>query len=243
MGWLGWLRGGSEELGFDDLVKRVAEAIAKLARYAERGRVAFPADVTVRIAVGEGSVDLIRGFVEKPELDAAVGAALANTADCAPDALPVREYEVVAANTTAITVREGSPRVWQLEVDGGDLSGRVLSLPAGRKEARFGRGEWHGADQHVRNDLVVSESSEFVSRRAGRLTHVGHQLEVEALDQEDSLFVCRPSGEAFRPARTAKGRAALREGDVIELRDGLGRAVRLIVRRHRVEESDDGPDA
>ena len=50
MGWLGWLRGGSEELGFDDLVKRIAEAIAKLARYAERGRVAFPADVTVRIA-------------------------------------------------------------------------------------------------------------------------------------------------------------------------------------------------
>ena len=35
----------------------------------------------------------------------------------------------------------------------------------------------------------------------------------------------------------------LAEGDVIELRDGLGRAVRLIVRRHRIEESDGGADA
>ncbi len=243
MGWLGWLRGGSEELGFDDLVKRIAEAIAKLARYADRGRVALPVDVTVRIAVGEGSVSVIRGFVDGPELDAAVGAALANAVNCAEDALPVREYEIVAADVTAITAREGSPRVWQLEIEGGDLSGRVLSLPLGRKEARFGRGEWHGADQHVRNDLVVCESSEFVSRRAGRLSQVGHRLEVEALDQEDSLYVCRPSGEALRPARTAKGRAALREGDVIELRDGLARAVRLIVRRHRVEESDGGADA
>lgn len=243
MGWLGWLRGGSEELGFDDLVKRVAEAIGALARYAERGRVVFPADVTVRVAVGEGSVDLVRGFVDGPELDRAVGAALANAANCAEDALPAREYEVVAADATAITVREGSPRVWQLEIGGGDLSGRVLSWPPGRKEARFGRGEWHGADQHVRNDLVVCESSEFVSRRAGRLTQVGHQLEVEALDQEDSLHVCRASGETLRPARTAKGRAALREGDAIELRDGLGRAVRLIVRRRRVEESDGGADA
>ena len=44
MGWLGWLRGGSEELGFDDLVKRVAEALAKLARYVELGLLDEAAD-------------------------------------------------------------------------------------------------------------------------------------------------------------------------------------------------------
>lgn len=38
MGWLGWLRGGSDEL----------------ARYAERGRVAFPAEVAAILARREG---------------------------------------------------------------------------------------------------------------------------------------------------------------------------------------------
>jgi hypothetical protein len=70
-----------------------------------------------------------------------------------------------------------------------------------------------------------------VSRRAGRLWRAGPGFEIEALDQGDGLVVRRAAGEAIRPARTARGRLAVRDGDAIELGDGHGRAVRLVVRR------------
>lgn len=228
----GWLLGGSDELGWDDLVRRTVEAIRKLAHHAERGRVAFPPDVTVRIETGPASVEVIRGFVDKPDFDQSVGAALANASDCPADVLPRRDYEVVASEgRTIVRAAPGVTRVWSLVVDGGDRSGRTLALPGGHKDARFGRGEWHGPDRHVPNDLVVCETTEFVSRRAGRISHVGHNLEVEALDQGDALVVRRENGEVIRPARTARGRVPIREGDVIELGDGGGNTLRLTVRR------------
>lgn len=231
MGLLGWIRGGSDELGWDDLVRRVVEAVAKLARYGEHGRVAFPPDVEVQIGVAEGSVEVIRGFVDKPELDQAVGAALANRCDCDARSLPSRQYLVAAAAQTSVVAVEGAPRVWELEIGGGDLDGRVLAIPAGRKEVRLGRGEWHGTDATTRNDLVVCEETDFVSRRAARITFAGHHPEIESLDQGDTLTVRRAGGDAIRPARTARGRAALEAGDTIELGDGRARVVRLVLRR------------
>ena len=57
MGWLSDLwKGGSDELGWDDLVRRVVEGVAALKRYGARGEIVFPGEVTVRITVGEGSV-------------------------------------------------------------------------------------------------------------------------------------------------------------------------------------------
>ncbi|HEY3358212.1 MAG TPA: FHA domain-containing protein [Polyangia bacterium] len=228
---LRWLRGGSDELGWDDLVRRVADEVARLGRYGARGQVSFPPEVNVRITVAEGSLEVIRGFVGRPELDREVEAALANRCDCAPADLPLREYAVAAGAATAITVTEGAARAWELLIEGGDLAGRSVRLPPGQAEARFGRGEWHGPDQHVRNDLVVAQRTEYVSRRAGRLLRAGHVLEVEPLDQGDGLVVRRAAGEALRPARTASGRVPVRAGDVIELGDGHGRAVRLVLRR------------
>jgi hypothetical protein len=60
---------------------------------------------------------------------------------------------------------------------------------------------------------------------------VGHQLEVTALDQGDLLVVRRSTGEALRPARTARGRVTVRAGDAIELGDGKDAVVRLVVHR------------
>jgi hypothetical protein len=232
MPWLpDWLRGGSDELGWDDLIRRVTEAIAPLAAYAARGQVIFPAEVVVRITTDEGRVGLVREFLEKPEFDREVDAALANRFDCATSELPTRDYVVSAADRTTIAAGEGAPKVWEIEINGGDLAGTTLALPSGRSEIRFGRGEWHGPDHHIRNDLVVCQNTEFVSRRAGRLTPAGHQLEVESLDQGDALLVQCSGGAALRPARTARGRLPLRAGDVIELVDGRGNAVRLLLRR------------
>ncbi len=232
MGWLGKLiTGGGDEVGWDDLVRRAIDALAAAAHYGARGQVVFPAEVTVRITVPERSLDVVRGFVERPELDQEIGAGVANRCDVDPDELPVRDYLVSAADRATVTVTESAPKVWQLEIDGGDHGGRVLVLPSGAAELGFGRGEWHGGDRQVRNDLVVCETTEFVSRRAGRLYRVGHHLEVESLDQGDQLLVRRAGGEAVRPARTARGRVTVRAGDAIELLDGRGGVVRLVARR------------
>jgi hypothetical protein len=104
-------------------------------------------------------------------------------------------------------------------------------LPTAWSEAAFGRGEWHGPDHGVRNDLVVCERTEYVSRRAGRLYRAGHLIEVASLDQGDQLVVRRASGETLRPSRTARGRVAMRPGDAIELVDGRTGMIRLVVER------------
>src|SRR5688572_24653443 len=131
MGWLSdLLKGGSNELGWDDLVRRVVDGVAALKRYGARGEIVFPAEVTVRITVGEGSVDVVQGFVDRADLDREIDAALQNECDVPAEDLPQREYVVSAADRTSVTIVEGAPRAWQFVVDGGDLGGRTLALPA-----------------------------------------------------------------------------------------------------------------
>jgi hypothetical protein len=233
MSLLGWLRGGSDEVGWDDLVRRVAEAIAEQARYGARGRLAFPAEVEVHIEVAGGGAAVARDFAGQAEFDRAVGAQLANRCDCPIGDLPLRDYRVEEGGRTRITVVEAASRPWAIVVEGGDRDGVEVRLPVGQDELRFGRGEWHGADRGARNDIVASANGEFVSRRAGRLFRVGNRLEVEALDQADDLLVRRSDGTTVRPARTASGRVSLAAGDAVELVDGVsgGRLVRLQVRR------------
>ena len=225
MGWLGRLMsGGDDELGWDDLIRRIVDAIAPLKVYGPKGEATFPDEVIVRITVGESAQTVIQGFIDKPELDREVGAALANRCDVAPQALPTREYVVSAADRTSIVATEGAPRVWKITVQGGDRDGSQLPLPSSWSELAFGRGA-------ANNDLAVCEKTEFVSRRAGKLYRAGNQLEVAALDQGDELVVRRPSGETVRPARTARGRAVVKPDDTIELGDGRGNLVKLVVTR------------
>lgn len=232
MSWLSdLLRGGTNELGWDDLIRRVVDEVVRLKRFGARGEVMFPMEVVVRITVGEGSVTTVQELVDRPELDREVGAALANRCDAAVDQLPRREYVVSPADRTTVTVTEGAPQAWQLVVEGGDRTGTTHRFAAGWSEAAFGRGPWHGADHSARNDVIVCETTEFVSRRAGRLYRAGHLLEVAALDQGDLLIVKRATGEAIRPSRTARGRAVVRPGDAIELTDGRTETIRLLVQR------------
>ncbi len=233
MGWLSdLLRGGDDELGWDDLIRRTVDEVAKLRSYGQRGETVFPEGVIVRITVSEGSVAVVQGFIDRPDLDREVSAALANKCDVATEALPSREYIVSVADRASVTASEGVAKAWRLVIAGGDRDGQTLALPASWSELAFGRGPWHGADHGARNDLVVCDKTEFVSRRAGRLFRAGHQLEVTSLDQGDELVVRRASGETVRPARTARGRAIVKADDAIELGDGKGGALRLLVQRH-----------
>ena len=134
---------------------------------------------------------------------------------------------VSAADRTSVSASEGAAKQWRLVIAGGDRDGAAVPLPASWTELAFGRGPWHGAEHGAKNDVVVCDKTEFVSRRAGRLYRAGHQLEVVALDQADELVVRRGSGETVRPARTARGRAIVRMEDAIELGDGRGGVITL----------------
>jgi len=231
MRWLtGLLGGGSDELGWDDVLAKIVDELAAGAQYGARGEVTFAAAVLVEVAAPASGLEVVRRFVADPRFDREVGSALANRCDAAAAALPVREYDVVEAARLSAKVSERAPLAWQLVVQGGDLDGRVLELPAagGLAEVTFGRG-----DGKAPGELAICERTAFVSRRAGALHRLGAQLEVAALDQGDLLAVRRggEGGELIRPSRTSRGRAVLREGDVLELGDGRGALVRVLVRR------------
>lgn len=230
MGWLtGLRRGRDEEIGWDDLVTRVVDALAPRAHYGARGAVVFAAAVHVTVAVPERSLAVARGFVDDPRFDREVGAGLANRCDVPTAELPLRDYAIVAGARAAVTVVDQAPRPWQLTIVGGDLAGRVVALPAGAPMVVFGRGA--GGAGPAGTDLVVCERTSFVSRRAGALHREGQRLEVAALDQGDLLLVRRVDGEVVRPARTARGRVVIGDGDAVELGDGHDQAVRLVLRR------------
>jgi hypothetical protein len=228
MGWLsGVLRGGTDEISWDDLIRRIVDRAVALRRWGARGETALPEAIEIALGVPENSVEVVRGFTRDERFDREVGAMFANRIDRAVDELPLRDYRVDQAEKLVVDVREAAPRAWEVAISGGDLDGRALPLTA--SEVVFGRGS--GTGDGPRSDVVVCEQTAFVSRRAGRLIRTGHRVEVTALDQGDLLLVRRASGELVRPARTARGRVALAAGDIIELSDGRAEVVKLVVRR------------
>src|ERR671931_933573 len=144
------------ELGQPDLLRRVTDGIAALARHAGRGLTVLPPEVDVDIRVGRGSVQTIERFVRDPAFDREIEARLLNTlVGLRPEAIPLRRYAVEPGERTRIEVREAAPKRLQLRVQGGDLDGRAAVLPSGRRQYLLGRSEWHGDDQLVANDVVL----------------------------------------------------------------------------------------
>jgi len=221
--------GGEEELTREDVLRRVVDGILPLSSFGARGVEVFPVAVTVRIGVGQGSVEVVREMVDDPEFEREVESRLVNRLTRADrERLPLRRYVVEKAETNAVVVEEDrDAAVARLTVEGGDCDGRALVLAASQREFRLGRTKWHGGDRRVPNDLVVSEEDRYVSRAAAILRRAGSFLELESRDQGECLVVVRADGARIRPARTATGRLLLRPGDVLELNDGADAAVRL----------------
>jgi hypothetical protein len=217
----GVIDGGASELGSPDLVRRVVDGIADLRRHADRGIEVLPQEVEVHIGVAEGSVKVIERFVADPMFDREVEAGLRNRLVRMPqETMPVRHYQVQAAKRTKIEVKEIEPRKYQLRIEGGDRDGTSFVLPPGRRDLLIGRGPWHGDDQQVANDVIVSNEERRISRRAARLHRMGAAFELESVDQRESLTIRKADGDRLRPALSASGRVPLKPGDVVEFTDG-----------------------
>lgn len=209
------------ELGHPDLRRRVVDGISKLRRHADRGVEVLPPEVEVHITVGEGSVQVIERFVADPAFDRDVEAGLRNKLVRArEDRMPVRRYFVEAGKRTQVVVKETPPRTYHLRIEGGDRAGASVPMPGEKRVFLVGRGPWHGDEQQVANDVVVSDGEKAISRRAARLHRVSGNFELEALDQGEALVVARPDGQRLRPALSASGRVPVHPGDVMEFTDG-----------------------
>jgi hypothetical protein len=210
-----------DELGQPDLVRRVTEGIVALARHADRGLPVLPPEVEVRVRVAEGGLQVLERFVQDPAFDREVEARVLNElVRLRPDGLPIRRYVVEAGEKTSIEVREAPLRRFRLRIQGGDRDGATVTLPATRRQYLLGRGDWHGDEMQVANDVMLCEADRAVSRRAARLHRSAAGLELESLDQREAVIVQKPDGERLRPALTASGRVPVGAGDLVEFTDG-----------------------
>ena len=123
-------------------------------------------------------------FVDEPTFDREVEAALRNKLVRArEDRMPVRRYFVKAGKKTQVSVKETPPKTYQLKIEGGDRAGNTVPMQGDKRVFLIGRGPWHGDDQQVANDLIVSESEKAISRRAARLHRVSGSFELARLTQ------------------------------------------------------------
>src|SRR5207247_6706201 len=126
-----------------------------------------------------------------------------------------------------VTVKELQPRGFQLKIESGDRAGTQTPLSPDRRDLLLGRSPWHGDDQQVANDIIISENERAISRKAARLHRTGASFELQSLDQREALSVVRPDGTRLRPALSASGRVPVKPGDLIEFSDGAKAVVVL----------------
>lgn len=209
----------SDSLDRPDLRRRVVDGILKLRRRGQQGVEQLPLSVLVEVAVGEGSVEVVRRFVDEPSFDLEIDAELRNRlVGVRPDALPRRRYVVVGAEHSGVKVSESDSGITaRLRIHGGSRDGELISLSAGQREYRIGRGAWHEPGT-LANDIALE--AEFVSRRAALLGVAGSALEVTARDQGEYLVVVRADGKRIRPVNTRSRRVRVGPGDVFEFNDG-----------------------
>lgn len=219
---------GTELVGRDlldrpSLRQQVVRGVLTLRQRGAKGADTLPRMVRVTVRVAEGSLEVVRRFLDDPTFDDEVAAELANRlVGASADALPVRLYdEPVRGTPTGVSVTEAGDEPWAwLEIEGGDRESKRVPLKASQVTYRLGRGPWHGEEGSVPNDVELPLEEDFVSRRAALLVRGGSAYLLEALDQQEHLTVVRGEGERIHPYRVRGGRVRLRHDDVIELDNG-----------------------
>src|SRR5688500_6225737 len=91
----------ADRLDRPNLRRQVVEGILTLKRRGQRGAEVLPPAVAVAVTVGEGGVEVVRGFVKDPTFDQEVEAALRNRLVNAAS-LPLRSYTVEVGPKTRV---------------------------------------------------------------------------------------------------------------------------------------------
>lgn len=232
--------GGAGELGRPDLMRRTVSGVLKLRHRGDHGTDVFPAEVEVRICVGDGSVEVVRRFVSDPTFDREVGASLANQVlNLDERGLPIRRYAVEGTppgSPTQFDVLDSvGPMPFELHVKAGDCAGFVFSIPSGARELVFGRREKVVEFDELPIDFAIPTTSASVSRRAGRLCRAGSNFEVETLHQGRNLVVRRPGDTRGQlPYNSSTKRIPLRpDQDELVFTDGRGGEVLILELRSK----------
>ena len=212
-----------------NLRRTVVDNILQLRQRGRRGIDTLPAAVTITVTIADGSVGVVRRFVDDPSFDQEIEAELLNRlVGTQSDSLPVRAYVVEAGERSSVSVTDAaSGTMGWIRVLDGDAAGRSFPISIERAEHRLGRTVWHG-EGGLPNDIIASEQARFVSRRAAVIERVGSGIMIRALDQKDCLVIVRESGRRVRPSHTRAQRVRLESGDHIELTDGGEQSITLV---------------
>ncbi|MEL6344937.1 MAG: FHA domain-containing protein [Myxococcota bacterium] len=221
---LGEARSSRDQFDRPDLRREVVQQILALKQRGRRGVETLPHALTVSITVAEGSVEVVRGFVDDPSFDNEIGAELLNRlVGARGDALPARFYAVNAGKTSSVVVQEKAAGVLaRLRLPDGSFT----PLDARRREIRVGRGPHHGSNG-LSNDIALDEAHRFISRRAALIERAGSGVTVRSLDQGECLVVIRSDGKRIRPKNTRAGSVRLQPGDTLSFTDGGDQAVSI----------------
>lgn len=214
------------DLDRPDLVRAVVDGILALRRRGATGEDVFPAGIIVRVT-SPGSLETLRAFVADTSFDQEVDDRLRNEL-ARPGDFPARRYAFAVGDQAVLLEEDPAPVLAILEIEGGDRAGTRYPVGTNRKEWRLGRGPWH-SEQRLANDIVLADELRWVSRAAAVLRRAGSCFEVEARDQGELLLVLPRGGSPQRPAMTATRRVPVRPGDVLELGDGQGARIRVLV--------------
>lgn len=220
-GWLrSLIRSGSSEFGAHDLQRFVVDAIKMLSERDHAGKEVLPSSIHIAISASADRLELAQRFVQEPSFDAEVRTALLNELYGLPtQGVPAWTFSFAVGEPKVRATTAQSRALGWLNVLDGDRAGSVLPIPALKRPLTLGRSTFHG-DNVVRNDIVLSDSARFVSRRAAALHRTGSQLWLESRDQGDALWLERSSGEQLRPTNTIEKRLQLLPGDRIIFSDG-----------------------
>ncbi len=216
--WVGGGDAGDGELGRDDLLRQVTEGVGGLSRYGAKGARLFPEEVRVTVTIADGGLLTVQAMLADASFERDLEARMQNAFPDHEGPLPIRGYEVVSGPSSGVVVTEARRSTVLLQIDGGDRTGESTPAPPGRKVLYAGRGLWHGPGEDLRNDIVLTDSLQWVPRRAFRLERRGTVLVVHPLDADDAVEVVRADGTRVRPARMPHGTAELRLGERLELR-------------------------
>jgi hypothetical protein len=209
----------------EDLGGRVVTAVQRLGHRDVYGQEVFPQTVDVVLRVRRGSPEAVSRIVSSDDFQREVERRLRNDlVRASREALPQLSYRVEAGDRDEVLASAGAAQgglvLWLPEPEADcpwRWRERVLQLHDERSAWRLGRGDWHGRDRKVPNDLALPGSASFVARACLRLRRRGARLELKPEAGEETYVQVRGRSGLLRQPEPYSGWTRLQPGDSIQL--------------------------